>query len=470
MSVVRPELSNVQGILEHRFVQPHSAIMLFSLGETAGAKRFLARWKDRMPSADMAPTDFKAPLVSFGFTWRGLTTLLENETTLSPEAGKAQLDLGFTQMTPDHPGMSDQLGFIGSSSPEFWWDKQFTNAEIHLAIFVWCDSGSQMEETLSSIRVDANECGVVELKLNAFANATLSGERPEGGVLHFGYRDGITSPYIDWSDTKVTGSVDFREFVMGYPSEYYRVPPTTPGPWRDLAMDGTFACVAWIHQDVAAFNRYLADHTDLGQGHTPAGLEQEWLAAKMMGRWRDGSPVGRHPNAPPSVPDYENKFDFSDDPHGVGCPLTAHIRVVNPRSDELTFPNTSRFRAGPPRFIRRGFSYGAKLEGTQDDGAERGLVGIFLCARINEQFYTALRWINKTGFSEALHSKPYNEWMQDALFGSRSKPKADPRLIIPDASAGVTEAALPNFITYRGVCNFLLPSMSSLRILTSQQQ
>ncbi|MDX0481426.1 hypothetical protein GOD90_20335 [Sinorhizobium medicae] len=457
-----PELANVQGIVEHRFVQRHSAVLLFSIREALGTKRFLATWKHRIPSAHTALAELKAPLLSFGLTWRGLTILLENEPSLDPAEGRIEFDLGFTERSPEHPGLRDQLGFTGASSPELWWDRQFTNSDIHLAVFVSCDSASQMEETLSTIRADAGNLGLTELKVSAFANAAMSGERPEGGILHFGFRDGITSPEIDWSDAKATGRVDFREFVIGYPSDTYKVAPIKPGPWRELATDATFACVAWIHQDVAAFNRFLTDNAVIGNGMAPAGLEKEWLAAKMMGRWPDGSPVVRHPEAPPSQTDVDNSFDFSDDPAGVRCPLTAHIRVVNPRSDQLTFPNLSRFPGGPPRFIRRGFTYGPRLEGTEDDGVERGLVGIFMCARINEQFYTALRWINQTSFSEALHRNPYAETMQDALFGSRSKPKVDRRLVITGDNGSVAETTLPSFITYRGVCNFLLPGMRSL--------
>lgn len=392
--------------------------------------------------------------------------MLENEPSLDPNIGRTELDLGFTDRTPDHPGLQDQLGFTGSSTPELWWNRQFASSDIHLAVFASCDSSSQMEQTLSAIRLDAERFDLTELKLDTFANGAMSGERPEGGILHFGYRDGITSPAIDWFDTNEFGGVDFREFVMGYPSDSYQVAPIKPGPWRDLVTDATFACVAWIHQDVAAFNRFLTDNSALGNGSAAAGNEKEWLAAKMMGRWRDGSPIVRHPQAPPDPTDFDNGFDFSDDPTGIRCPLTAHIRVVNPRGDKLTFPNVSRFPGGPPRFIRRGFTYGPKLDGTEDDGAERGLVGIFMCARINEQFYTALRWINQTGFAEGLHRKPYTETMQDALFGSRSKPKVDPRIVIAVDNATTVEAALPSFITFRGVCNFLLPGKRSLTKLS----
>jgi deferrochelatase/peroxidase EfeB len=457
-----PDLGNVQGIVEHRFAQTHSAVLLFNLSEASDAKRFLGSWKHAVASAGTAPAELKAPLLSFGVTWRGLIILLKNDPTLNPSAGTLELDLAFTERPPDHPGLSDQLGFVGPSAPALWWSQQFLSADIHLAVFVSCDNASQMDETFFAIRTDADKFGLIELRLDAFARAAMSGERPEGGILHFGYRDGITSPEIDWKDAGIPRGVDFREFVMGYPNDSHVVNPVSPGPWREFATDATFACVAWIHQDVAGFNRHLADNASLGTDIAPTGREKEWLAAKMMGRWPDGSPVVRHPDTPPGQTDFDNNFDFHDDPDGIRCPLTAHIRVVNPRGDQLTFPNISRFPAGPPRFIRRGFTYGTKLEGTEDDGAERGLVGIFMCARINEQFYTALRWINQTSFSEALHRKPYSENMQDALFGSRSKPKVDRRLVIPADNGTVAEATLPSFITYRGVCNFMMPGIKSL--------
>ena len=73
----------------------------------------------------------------------------------------------------------------------------------------------------------------------------------------------------------------------------------------------------------------------------------------------------------------------------------SYPEIVNSRDQGLTFPNRVRFPGGPggvvPRLIRRGFSYGEPLQTVEDDLQDRGLVGFFFRARVNEQFYTILR-------------------------------------------------------------------------------
>ena len=140
--------------------------------------------------------------------------------------------------------------------------------------------------------------------------------------------------------------------------------------------------------------------------HVGPELAEEWIAAKLMGRWRHGSPLSRFPDAPPPAPELDDAFGYVDDPMGVNCPLGAHIRIVElPRSaDEVC--QSGSLPEGAAAVVRRGFSYGPHLEGTQDDGKDRGVIGLFYFARINEQFYTILRWMQKTDFSDAYKTVP----------------------------------------------------------------
>jgi len=304
-----------------------------------------------------------------------------------------------------------------------------------------------------------------ELRLQGPFAGAMSGRRPPGGVLHFGYRDGITAPVVDWNDDGTAGTVDCREFVLGYPSEAYATSPRLPGPWQEFARDGSYVGLCWLGQDVAAFNRFLRANAQ----HAPASLQpdraEEWVAAKLMGRWRDGSPLIRHPDAPPPTPQLDDHFGYAGDPDGVRCPLGAHIRVANLRDDPMTYPNQVRFPKGPPRFIRRGFSYGPTLDGVDDDGRERGLVGLFCFARINEQFYTILRWMQRTEFSEGFDRIPGGAAGQDAVTGPRGVPNANKTFHVPRAGNDPAHMQLADFIRYRGVVVLLAPSIAALRTL-----
>jgi hypothetical protein len=142
-----------------------------------------------------------------------------------------------------------------------------------------------------------------------------------------------------------------------------------------------------------------------------------------------------------------------------------HIRVVNSRDQPLKFANQVRFPKGPPRVIRRGFSYGPHLDGIQDDGRDRGIIGLFYFARVNEQFYTILRWIHKTEFSDVFRKIPDGLNAQDALAGNREDPKANTQLHIPQADKAALDLQLKNFIRYKGVVVLFAPSIKALNTI-----
>src|SRR6185295_1913027 len=81
------------------------------------------------------------------------------------------------------------------------------------------------------------------------------------------------------------------------------------------------------------------------------GVPPELAAARVIGRWRDGSPLVAE--QPPVAAHLRNHFQYADaaepmafldengarvtaprvpgDPRGARCPFSAHLRKVNPR-------------------------------------------------------------------------------------------------------------------------------------------
>ena len=476
------DVGNVQAIIARSSAKPLLAVLLFKFGDAAGAKAFLIRWVPRA-AGGMAP-DGDGPAFHFMFSWSGIEALMSNRRDLDVAQGRRAFGAFFTDATqaPDG-GIAPQLGFLGESSPASWWNGKFASRDIDLAIHIGFNTAEQRTDCLAEVRRSAADSGVRELTLEGWNDRALSGFRPTDGRLHFGYRDGITNPDVDWLDTKAAGTTDFREIVVGYPNEDYPTSPHSPGVWQDFARDGSFAGLSWVYQDVASFNQFLRDNASQAAQHVAPTLAEEWIAAKLMGRWRHGSPLSNFPDAPPPTPQLDNSFGYQDDPAGVKCPLGAHIRIVNCRDQPMKFANSSRFPKGPPRVIRRGFSYGSQLDGTQDDGKDRGVIGLFYFARVNEQFYTILRWMQKTDFSDAFKQIPNGLNAQDALMGNRAEPRASTEFLVPLAQAAnsllqTSDASLESFripltlqlmdfIRYKGVAVLFAPSMKALNTMIS---
>ncbi|MGH3927396.1 MAG: hypothetical protein ACRDTT_31790, partial [Pseudonocardiaceae bacterium] len=155
-----------------------------------------------------------------------------------------------------------------------------------------------------------------------------------------------------------------------------------------------------------------------------------------------------------------NDFRYRDqDPHGYRCPFSAHIRVVNPRDQELD-PVTE----GVPSVIRRGMPYGPPLRSAQDDGVDRGILGLFLGSDLRRQLYTLTDWIKKNDFSPVYNA---NRRVQDALLGNRAVPGTEAKFIVPSERGATTVSGLPDFVRTKGTVFLLYPSKTTLQQLAS---
>ena len=143
---------------------------------------------------------------------------------------------------------------------------------------------------------------------------------------------------------------------------------------------------------MAAFRRFLRANARLED------LSEELITAKMVGRWRSGAPLMLAPEKddPDLAADFTRNNDFQyfdSDPKGLICPLGSHVVRVNPRDGlRNTIVNTNIHRV-----IRRGAAYGPVLpeDELDDDGAERGVVFIFMGASLTRQFeFVQQVWMN----------------------------------------------------------------------------
>lgn len=187
---------------------------------------------------------------------------------------------------------------------------------------------------------------------------------------HFGFKDGISQPVIAAEakpDTSKPMEIMKGDLILGHANQIgdHR----TPKSEKRIQDNGSFLVVRKMRQDVAAFNDFLEknDHK------YPA----EHLAAKMMGRTKDGKPLVSGAT--------NNEFNYDSDPDGLQCPFISHIRRANPR--------TSEHGRKTPKILRRGMSYGHRFNPKKPDN-DRGVLFMAYCANIAEQYELIQRWVN----------------------------------------------------------------------------
>jgi Dyp-type peroxidase family len=292
----------------------------------------------------------------------------------------------------------------------------------------------------------------------------------KGGFEHFGYKDGISQPRIEGTESSrqtsaaetAANTLKPGEFILGYPNEAAVLPtsPTVPAaldPYdllrtvpsredlrKDFGRNGTYLVLRQFAQHVEAFNAFLAS----------AGADAERVAAKLVGRWRTGAPLVKAPETDRKALATDNDFTYYEtDPDGHACPLGAHIRRANPRdsmvNEDLGIgPDLAAQEIRRHRIIRRGRLY--------EQGNEKGLFFLCLNANIQDQFeFVQHQWLNSPRFAGL-------DGEVDPLVGRRC---GAPNRMTLQAAGGSCQVELPRFIELRGGAYFFLPGLRALAFL-----
>jgi Dyp-type peroxidase family len=302
---------------------------------------------------------------------------------------------------------------------------------------------------------------------------------------HFGFTDGIGNPVFegqfDEEETRelVIGQgklvangngksswepLATGEFLLGHPDEAQEIPGSSMPDM--LVRNGTFLVYRKLHQFVGSFNKYLdaqaASYAKLK--NVPAADAREILMAKMAGRWSDGVPLSKAPTiAEWRVFDRNNllemvDFRFGDDPEGINCPISSHMRRVNTRDSLDPSGGGSSKLNNRRRLLRRGLPYG---EGVADDQSGHGVIVMALCASIGRQFeFVQQQWL-QYGLDASAGSDDC------PLLGARLS--GDKKFVIPvnpvSGEAPFICADLPKFVEARGGEYFFVPSLTALRMI-----
>ena len=377
------DLHDVQGNVLRAYDDDHAAYLFVEVGDPEAGRRLLRELSEVVTSA----TPWVVPptvTVNVALSHAGLRRLGMAEGRL------ATFPVEFREGMA-HPQRAAYLGDKGPAAPDRW-EPGLRDDTTHLVIMLTAWRAERLDERTDDLaeRIDLDDGLRLAHRLRA--------ERFEDRREHFGFVDGVAQPRIEHVEppgTPANGTpcrtrwrpLPVGEFVLGHPDAEGVRPEVPAGGW---ARNGSYVVLRKLHQDVAAFRALVEE----AGGDQPGG--PELLAARLVGRWPDGTPLAVSPNHPdPAVaedPARVNHFRFSDDPDGLRCPVGAHIRRANPR-DGVGVGGALTTRH---RLVRRGLPYGPRLApGAPDDGVDRGLVFVAFAADLGRQFEFVLRrWLN----------------------------------------------------------------------------
>ncbi len=116
------DITNLQAIVARSSAKQSFALLLFSINDAKGAKRFLRSLLPKTP-AGLPPETEGVPAFHFLFSWTGIEKLLDGHDSLDVREGRRAFETFFVDsaQAPDAPAMAAQLGFVGNSAPEHLW-------------------------------------------------------------------------------------------------------------------------------------------------------------------------------------------------------------------------------------------------------------------------------------------------------------------------------------------------------------
>jgi deferrochelatase/peroxidase EfeB len=459
------DLADIQGNLLRGYRFTDARHFALAVSDAAGARRFLGDIVSGNPrrgpqvTTDEHWTAKPQYCLNIGLTYAGLDALGVPPATLAafPAAFAQGPAARAGQPDPDFPG-GVGLGDVGDSAPANWVLGGSSTPVVHILLSLYTEEARarRLEAVSARLRQRFAAAGLTEV------SAHDAGALPDQTV-HFGYRDGIAQPQIqggtgrdipDMQPQAPTG--DFllgRDYVNAYGGNFIGTLPAA------LADNGTYGAFRILRQDVAGFERLLDSWSQTWS------LDRELVAAKLMGRWRNGAPLTLAPTGNGAVDDrHLNDFDYApsdrhptyfDDVDGVRCPVGSHIRRLNPRSALVMGKPHTR------RIVRRGMPYGPAYDpGAPDDGVERGLMGLFLCGDLQMQFEFLMRvWANQDYATHGLRGT------RDPIVGAQPGGAGHFTVRTDDSRDPIVMTGLPELVQTRGSLYCFIPGIGGLRHL-----
>jgi Dyp-type peroxidase family len=458
--VVSLALNDIQGNILRGYGFPFAAYLFFEIPDASSGRRFLGEILEQVTTAEPW-AESPGTTTNIALTYEGLRALDADEVVLG--------ELPYAFREPIAVRAQRVLGDTDESRPERWNTGLGTGCA-HILVMINGSAGNEQlfEDAVERV-VDRAEHHGLRMVHRDDAKA-LENQRE-----HFGWADGFSQPAIEggpvpsrpghgvpqddgvtWRDLKA------GEFIHGYPDEDGHV---VSGPAAPLLRNGTYMVYRKLYQDVARFRRELraeaARYAETAGLHLDEDECYELMAAKVVGRWRDGVAIELTPRRPgarsldgeaQSMPDNDFRYLDEDRPGRI-CPTGAHIRRTNPRNGLGGNGQVAKRH----RIMRRGMPYGTPLHGDTDDGEHRGLIFICFNADIERQFEVIqAQWCNDGNAFRLGNEKDY--LLGDNQGNGTVTIQGDP----PHFAR-----AQPLVVLTRGCEYLLMPGISALRDLAA---
>lgn len=423
------------------------------LAMTKPVAAFNQRFRALRAASGDDPESLRVTWVNLGLTHAGLVQL------------QPELERDLVRFAAFREGPAQRAELLGDSDPlsrpASWLFGGAANQPIHALLTVAADDRDDYYAQLDRQRAMLFRHGL-RIVYEQFG-ATLPDR--QRGREHFGFKDGISQPGVlgfDAIERNAAGEREKRghpgtemiragEFVLGY----RRVDGSrlASPSWMRC---GSFQVFRLLEQDVPG---WWAQVTAQQAGLAADGPNTDLLAAKLVGRWRSGTPLAHaatQDNRATHDPRHDNDFTFEDDPEGLRTPLFAHIRKVYPRDDE-------RFGDDSRRMIRRGIPYGRPFNPAAGRGygldATRGLCFNAFMADIEGQFeYVQRLFANSHTFPPGAEANG-----PDPVIGANDDPLHP--VLLRHGEAEPARLGFRRFVHTRGAVYAFAPSLSAMRML-----
>jgi len=404
------------------------------------------------------------------------------------------------------PSRARVLGDVGDNAADNWW---WGKSPPDVALLVYGPSAEAvaiLEEKINKLAKDHKQKILRKIDLK---------EITQDKTEPFGFVDGISQPTIrgTYKGMRLADEIHMvepGEFVLGYPDNRGNTPPgpvlsplhdphnrlpilvpnddfatNSVNAPRDIGRNGSFLVIRQLEQNTDDFSQYCANEAKrlAHRIGPPYIVSPDLIAAKMIGRWKDGSSLVRHPYMsgsdemylrmqsttlaraktdpanstpiqPPARPSpkADNDFLFGDeDPEALRCPFGAHIRRANPRDSFDPGSKEQIDISNRHRLLRVGRFY------EPEAGKNRGLLFMCLNADIDRQFeFVQQTWLASSSFHGLVGE-------QDPVIGGGRTDATG--FMIPTRDGPVRLNPLPRFITTRGGGYFFLPGKRLLYFL-----